>query len=278
MKQHDSNARGSREDRQMTDDTSYFKEFARRDGTRGRFMPVFTYHRLSEPGDIRSRFDFSSVVFNSHLEALAAAGIRCVVPEDLSGAGAQAAMDRAVMITFDDGYESDYHTALPALARFGFKAVTFITANLVGRPGYLTWDKIRELADAGFSVQSHSLNHRFLTTLDAKELSVELKKSKEAIEDKVGAKVNYVAAPGGRVSGVVVRAAAEAGYAGIFNSKPGYAISRESSIFVFNRFVLKNTITLPEFARISRQDRLALFKASAAYSVKNLIRKTLGKP
>jgi len=259
-------------------DNSYFKDLVLPDRARERFMPVFTYHKLTEPGDIRSRFDFSSGVFITHLEALAAAGMRCVVPENISGTGAQAPLDKTVMITFDDGYESDYHTALPALARFGFKAVTFVTANLVGRPGYLTWDKIRELACAGFSVQSHSLNHRFLTTLGPQELSVELKKSKETIEDKVGAKVDYVAAPGGRVSGAVVRSAAEAGYAGIFNSKPGYAISRESGIFVFNRFVLKNTITLPEFGRISRQDQLALLKASAAYSAKNLIRKALGKP
>lgn len=243
------------------------------------FIPVFTYHRLAGPEDIRSRFDFSSAAFLSHLEALAARRARCVVPEDIFGTASQEAAvpDNAVMITFDDGYESDYHTALPLLGRFGFKAVTFITSNLVGKPGYLTWDKIRELANSGFSVQSHSLNHRFLTTLSPAELLTELRSSKEAIEDATGSKVDYVAAPGGRYSGAVVEAAAAVGYKGIFNSKPGYTLSKDSGIYVINRFVLKNTISISGFKSISRKDPIALIKASAAYSAKNLARKALGK-
>jgi len=239
--------------------------------------PIFTYHRLAAPDDVRSRFDFSSDVFMAHLDSLAASGTRCVLPESLSGTAVAAQGEKTAMITFDDGYESDFHTALPSLGKYGFKAVTFITASLVGKPGYLTWEKIRALGKAGFSVQSHSFNHRFLTTLAPAELLDELRRSKETIEDRTGGKVEFIAAPGGRVSAAVVKAAAEAGYSGIFNSKPGYAVSRESGISVFNRFVLKNTITLREFSRIAAQSPLALMKASAVYETKRLLRKALGK-
>ncbi|MBI2400605.1 MAG: polysaccharide deacetylase family protein, partial [Deltaproteobacteria bacterium] len=240
------------------------------------FMPIFTYHRLTAPSGVNSRFDFSVDAFRSHLEILKASGLRCVVPEDLRANGAQA-VENSVMITFDDGYETDYSAALGLLAGFGFRAVTFITANLVNKPGYLSWEKIKELSKAGFSVQSHSLNHRFLSALDHSELLNELRKSKEIIEDKTGVKVDYLAAPGGRVSAAVVKASAEAGYSGIFNSKPGYTLSQESGILVFNRFVLKNSIGARRFRNIANKDPLALISESAAYSAKNLIRKALGK-
>lgn len=241
-----------------------------------RYVPVFTYHRLTPAGQVKSRFDFSSDDFRSHLKILKEAGLKCVTPEDIRIKDPDTLTSRAVMITFDDGYESDYHVALPMLAEFGFKAVTFITANLVNTPGYLTWEKIRELARAGFSVQSHSLNHRFLNALSFDEMLEELKKSKEIIEDKAGVKVEYVSAPGGRISAAVVRAAAEAGYKGIFNSKPGYKVRQEKDIFVFSRFVLKNSIAREEFKRLSEKNSFALLKASAVYSAKDLVRKALG--
>lgn len=241
-----------------------------------RYVPVFTYHRLTAPGQVKSRFDFSTDGFSSHLKILKEAGLKCVTPEDIGTDGPDSLTSKAVMITFDDGYESDYHIALPMLADCGFKAVTFITANLINTPGYLTWERIRELASAGFSVQSHSLNHRFLNALSFDGMLEELRKSKEMIEDKAGVRVDYVSAPGGRISAAVVRAAAEAGYKGIFNSKPGYEMRREKDIFVFSRFVLKNSIGLEEFRKISEKNSFALLKASAVYSAKDLVRKALG--
>jgi peptidoglycan/xylan/chitin deacetylase (PgdA/CDA1 family) len=258
------------------DIAAYFRDPSTLASSSVDFMPIFTYHRLTPPDSVSSRFDFSTEAFRSHLEIIKASGLRCVVPEDFSAEGAEV-FDKSVMITFDDGYESDYSAALGLLDGFGFRAVTFITANLVNKPGYLSWEKIRELSRAGFSVQSHSLNHRFLSALGAEELLSELRQSKEMIEDRTGVKVDYVAAPGGRISPAVVRAASEAGYTGIFNSKPGYSLSQEAGILVFNRFVLKNSIGSGHFRNIARKEPLALLRESAAYSAKNLLRKALGK-
>lgn len=238
------------------------------------FMPVFTYHRLAAPGDVRSRFDFSTDAFRAHLGVLRASGLKAVVPEELA---AGAPVEGSVMITFDDGYETDHGAALPMLASFGFRAVTFITANLVNRPGYLTWEQIRELSKAGFSIQSHSLNHRFLSTLGAEELLDELARSKKTIEDRSGVRVDYIAAPGGRYSDEVIRAAAGAGYSGVFTSRPGYSVAQRHGILVFNRFVLKNSVGPGRFRGIAERHKLSLAREAAAYSAKNLIRKALGK-
>lgn len=255
------------------DISAYVRDPSSLSGRAG-FMPIFTYHKLVKPSEVSSRFDFSIDVFRSHIDTLKASGIKCVVPEELlSGAS----VEKSVMITFDDGYESDHDSALPMLASFGFRAVTFITASLVGRPGYLTWEKIKELSNAGFSVQSHSFNHRFLSTLGHAELLDELKRSKETIEDRTAVEVKYIAAPGGRFSPAVIEAAAKAGYSGLFNSKPGFTLAQESGILVFNRFVFKNSLTEGRFRAIARKDPFALFVEKAAYDAKNLIRKALGK-
>lgn len=236
-------------------------------------LPVFTYHRLMPADKVRASFDFSSETFRSHLEILKEDGLRTISTDEIS----KDEIGRAVMVTFDDGYESDHHTALPILKDFGFKAVTFITVNLVDTPGYLTWGKIRDLAKSGFSVQSHCLNHSFLTAMSKKEMLNELIGSRKMIEDRTGLKVEYVSAPGGRVSDEVIEAAASAGYSGIFNSRPGYTPSKQSGILVVNRFVLKNSISPGEFRKMANADGIALMKASMVYSAKGFYRRALGK-
>ena len=59
--------------------------------------------------------------------------------------------EKSVMVTFDDGYASNYTLAFPLLKEFGAKAVISpIVRNIQeGAPGYLTWDMCREMAASG---------------------------------------------------------------------------------------------------------------------------------
>ena len=137
-------------------------------------------------------------------------------------------LEKRVVITFDDGYESVYKFAFPILQKYGFVASVFIITGYVGkfndwdvtwgkRFRHLSWEQIEELAKHGFSFGSHTVSHPDLTKLDKKSLQFELSYSKKTLEDKIGKRVDFLSYPFGRYDFSVQRIAQETGYQRAFS-------------------------------------------------------------
>lgn len=105
--------------------------------------------------------------------------------------------DRSVVITFDDGHESNLKVATPILRRYGFRAEFFVTVDFVGKPRFMSWEQLRELRSSGMSVQSHGLYHQPMTYVPEDQLAAELRLARERIQDVTNAPVKYFAIPGG---------------------------------------------------------------------------------
>ncbi|MBB6670977.1 polysaccharide deacetylase family protein [Cohnella nanjingensis] len=81
--------------------------------------------------------------------------------------------NNAVLITFDDGYESFYRLAYPILKKYGYPAVNFVIVSKVDDPGQpgipkLRWDQMREMKKAGMSFMSHTYNLHSLGEVNPK--------------------------------------------------------------------------------------------------------------
>ena len=74
------------------------------------------------------------------------------------------------------------------------------------------WDELRELADAGWEIGSHTRSHPYLTAVDDERLDAELRESRLAVERELGRPCRSIAYPYGDVDERVVEAAGEAGY------------------------------------------------------------------
>ena len=72
-------------------------------------------------------------------------------------------------ITFDDGLVDNYKVAFPILKDLGLKAYFFVMPEKVGTPGYMNWDKIRQMRGEGMIIGSHGMTHRILVGLSDKE-------------------------------------------------------------------------------------------------------------
>lgn len=120
---------------------------------------------------------------------------------------------RTVAITFDDGFKNNYTDAFPALKKYNIPATIFVIVDKIGAPGYLDWKELKEMSDSGIvTIGSHTVSHRFLTSLDSEGLKRELEGSKDVLERGLGKKVEYLCYPMGRHSDLVKRIAKEAGY------------------------------------------------------------------
>jgi peptidoglycan/xylan/chitin deacetylase (PgdA/CDA1 family) len=172
----------------------------------------------ADPGYVRYVLDESHFV--RQIAWMRSAGLRGVSV----GQARQAAFaaPAQIVITFDDGCETDWVVAAPHLLEYGFGATFYVVSRWIGcRAGFLTAAQLRELSAAGFEVGSHSATHAFLTGLEDGGLRRELLDSKREIEDVVGRPVTHLSCPGGRVSRRVADAAREAGYETMATSRLG---------------------------------------------------------
>lgn len=190
-------------------------------GVRG--VPIFMYHVLTNTSDSGhadegAKYHLSAAAFREHLALIKRHGFQPAPVGRLWARLGAADGYRGVGLTFDDGDLSNYTVAYPSLVEAGASADFFVNTATVGRPGSLSWPQIAEMQRAGLSFQSHSHDHVVLVGLSAAALERQLRRSKQLLEDHLGARVDFLAAPYGLLNRAVVRAAHEAGYRAVATS------------------------------------------------------------
>jgi peptidoglycan/xylan/chitin deacetylase (PgdA/CDA1 family) len=224
---------------------------------------VLCYHAVSE------RWPADLAVTPAQLEQQ----LRHLLDRGYRGATFTAAVTRqnggrTVAVTFDDAFRSVITLGFPVLDRLGVPATIFAPTAFIdgerrlawpeidewadgayaGELLPLSWEQLRDLADAGWEVGSHSRTHPRLTTLEHEELARELGGSKNECEQQLGRPCTAIAYPFGDVDERVVAAAARHGYqagaAMTVRSRrvrrlawPRFGVSREDSAARFRRQV-----------------------------------------
>lgn len=223
-----------------------------------------------EPGYVR--YVVTASDFSAQMQALKDSGRHGrSVSEALSGPA-----DCGVVITFDDGCETDLLTAAPLLRQFGFNGTFYVTVGFLGRRGYLSRGQLKELADLGFEVGSHSLTHPYLTDLSDEQLFYELSGSKHELEQITGRPIQHVSCPGGRWDQRVVAKARQAGYRSVSTSRAA-AVTARTTPFALGRVAVMRGTSLGKFQALSKGQGLWVIrlKDSLRASVRNLLGNTL---
>jgi len=117
--------------------------------------------------------------------------------------------ERAVLITFDDGYRDNLENAFPILAAHGYPAVVFVPIAYLDdsrplpheeplvragiRNPTLAWDQLPELEAGGVRIEAHGIGHRRLAELRPDEALREITTSKFRLEERLGREVEAYA-------------------------------------------------------------------------------------
>jgi len=182
--------------------TLYFFHPLRRLRAQATGIPILMYHSISDAHD-SSRHPYyrtvtSPQVFGRHLTFLHDRGYKTISLCDAVQLlrGPEADMQRAVVITFDDGFQDFYMHAFPHLTGHGFSATMFLPTAYIddnvrkfNGVECLTWSQIRELQKAGIQFGSHTVTHPRLKHLNMRDLGDEVRCSKERIEQELGSSV-----------------------------------------------------------------------------------------
>ncbi|MDD4012909.1 MAG: polysaccharide deacetylase family protein [Candidatus Omnitrophica bacterium] len=201
-----------------------------------RCTPILMYHGVRDDGS--SSLFVSPANFSRQMAFLDEKGFSVMTLEDLvkdvkSGISFR---PRAVVITFDDGYEDNYINAFPVLYKRGMSATIFLpTAQISRDKGYLTWDQARVMAKGGIDFGAHTRNHAYLPDIkDKEELLGEVEGPRRDIEANLGSPARFFCYPAGAFNEDSKKAVIEAGYEGALSTNRGRSRSNKD-VFELNR-------------------------------------------
>ena len=220
-------------------------------------IPILCYHRIADDEAVAT---VTLRAFQRQMALLRAWDYQAVGIEDVISqlAGGGSVPRRWVALTFDDGYRSFLTEASPVLREFSFTASVFVPTDYAGRQAswdaegaasgadVLSWDEMRELADAGFRFYPHGVSHGRLTRIADDELERELRESREAVEAQLGRPALVCCYPYGDYDARVIEATCAAGFRGACGLRPDLNRSPDH-LWDLRRFMVLRTTTLRGF-------------------------------
>ncbi len=153
-------------------------------------VPILMYHHLDNEATNDSVI--TPMRFNEHMSALKKAGFSSISLQQLAdyverGVGLP---EKALLITFDDGYSSNYELAYPILEKYNMNGVINVIGVSVGKDTYkdtnkpitphFSYEEAREMVASGVvEIQSHGYDMHNSLELDADYRQGVLKKAGE---------------------------------------------------------------------------------------------------
>lgn len=196
-------------------------------------IPILLYHDLSSKWWlINDDYTVTPALFAAQMEWLYANGYKAISFADV---GTESSLEKAVIITFDDGYASFVHYAFPFLRAYGFKATINIIGQYVGsyitdrgaRPT-LSWDEYRYLAASGLvslgchTDRLHVFRHQGAAGVSDEVLFEDLQQFQKIFAKEMGAPSEIIAWPYGLYNERSITVARKAGFRYILTSKSGF--------------------------------------------------------
>lgn len=159
--------------------------------------------------------------------------------------------DRPVILTFDDGYDDNYTNLFPLLQKYQVKATCFVITGMLGDEHYMTAEQVREMSDSGLvDIQSHTVDHDELDTLDWDGQEYQLRQSQLDIA-RITGKLPYVLAyPRGSRNGSTLELAPEYYAFGIDMNGGTWRIEGGGDNFQVDRLYVSRSTTLSQFAEL----------------------------
>jgi peptidoglycan/xylan/chitin deacetylase (PgdA/CDA1 family) len=191
-------------------------------------VPILMYHVINPP-PVGAKFPGLYVTreeLQAQVQALAKAGFHAVTMDQMRAAWRSGGSlpSKPVVLSFDNGYQSQYTNALPVLRSVGWVGVENI--QLTGLPpsqGGMSEAQVRGLVAAGWELDTQGFSHADLIALSPPALRYQVAVARQEVKRRYGVPVNWFCYPSGHYNPAVVSEVKAAGYVGSTTVVPGWA-------------------------------------------------------
>jgi peptidoglycan/xylan/chitin deacetylase (PgdA/CDA1 family) len=205
----------------------------------GEPVPILMYHVIAAPpaGAPYPGLYLSPKLFAQQIRYLHARGYHAVT----LGAvwrywhGRARLPKRPVVLSFDDGYRSQYTVAARVLKRYAWPGVLNLAVVHLHEGSYgVTVQEVDAMVAAGWEVDSHTVHHVDVTTLTAPRLRFEVSRSRAVLHRLFHQPVAFFCYPSGAYNATAIHAVRAAGYLGATTTNFGSA-SRGEGMYRLSR-------------------------------------------
>jgi peptidoglycan/xylan/chitin deacetylase (PgdA/CDA1 family) len=210
-------------------------------------VPILMYHVIAPPppGAPFPGLYVPPGEFAEQMHALQRAGWTAVTPDEVDAywrRGISLPRGKPIVLSFDNGYQSQYTQALPVLRRLGWVGEENI--QLTGLPpsqGGLGEAEIKGLVAAGWELDTQGIDHADLIALSASALREQVAGARKTIQRRFHVPVNWFCYPSGHYDANVLAEVRAAGYKGSTTVVPGWAHPHEDPYRMHRLRVLGGT-------------------------------------
>ena len=160
-------------------------------------IPVLLYHNFvtTVPESDPDNFNYINTPqsFEENIKTLLENDYKVISIKELNDANIRKSKlpSKPIIITFDDGYYSNYEYIYPILKKYNIKASIFIVTDKIGKEidgiKYLGWNECLEMQNSGLvEIYSHSKKHVFYDKLPVRRIRDDVKESYKDIEEHLG--------------------------------------------------------------------------------------------
>ena len=211
-------------------------------------VPILVYHhiRLTADGSrgLR-RMTVTAEVFAQQMKFLQDSGYHVITFSDLADYFEQGRElpTLPVILTFDDGWVTQYENALPFLSKYHFPATFFVVTDCIGHRGFVSWPQLQTLLTDGMKIGSHSRSHpRLAKIADPALLWDQIYNSKTILESQLEVPVAEFAYPYGSYNTAATEMVKAAGYRVGRGCCSGVAHT-STDVFVLRAIMAPNDLT-----------------------------------
>jgi peptidoglycan/xylan/chitin deacetylase (PgdA/CDA1 family) len=201
----------------------------------GASVPILMYHVINPPptGAKFPGLYVPTEEFAEQMQALARAGYRAVTMDQMLANwthGTPLPKGKPIVVSFDNGYQSQLTNAMPVLRKLGWVGVENI--QLTGLPpsqGGLSRAQVAELVADGWELDTQGISHADLIALSPSALHEQVVVAREELQRRYHVPVNWFCYPSGHYNAAVIAELKAAGYVGSTTVAPGWASPRQDS-------------------------------------------------
>ncbi len=160
-------------------------------------VPVLLYHEFYEQEPPKELYGLISTPdkFEQDVRYMLGEGYTFISLDRLIAYrnGVKGIPEKSVVLTFDDGYESNYTMIYPILKKYHIPATIFVIEDKIGTARYFDWDAAKTMNDAGLvSIYSHGHSHVDMTQLDVEVFRDKTANNLNLMEERLGNDVRAV--------------------------------------------------------------------------------------
>lgn len=154
---------------------------------KNKYINVIYYHDVIK-GEAHSSQYVNVDVFKKHMEYIKNSGFTTYTFDELNKAGNISYGKKKLLITFDDGWVSNYTEIFEFMKQIGLKYNIYLTAGKIGKEeGYLTWEQVNEMYASGIvGFGAHTVNHPAMDNPESEGFADEITAANRIIEENLG--------------------------------------------------------------------------------------------